>query len=252
MQPFRCLKLSRQQKPDEVFAALILSTMRPILCFLFLFGALPGFFAEGCAGPSLRSSLKNISYDLSDTRPYKGKSDTVSGLDSVLVRITHWGHTGCSAYADLKVYRDNSLIYDVANWNGSKEFSLMGLPGHYKVSCCWVYLGPGMVYTWEFDLIPAPSPLETDSSTTGIPLLSALNPELVIYPNPVRDQLCIDHASEEILYLSVYNSIGKCLFEKDINSKTLTLSISYWPSGHYLVRVFTRSKRVYFKPFIIE
>jgi hypothetical protein len=64
------------------------------------------------------------------------------------------------------------------------------------------------------------------------------NQNLSIYPNPAKDKISIysDSTVEKVL---VYNIFGKLVYKSSKDSKNLTVDISNFSKGIYLVKVFS-------------
>ena len=59
--------------------------------------------------------------------------------------------------------------------------------------------------------------------------------EANIYPNPATDQLTIDCADAK--HITLISMMGETLFEIDVDSEKVSLSLSTYPSGMYFVRI---------------
>lgn len=224
--------------------------MKLLLCLLFCHLSIHSLYAEGCAGPTISTSLKNIHYGWGGIPHKTGKVDSISRIDSFRVDILHFGHIGCDDYKDLKVYWDNVLILDhESQWNGSKSFTLFGLPGHYKIYCCWMYSALG--YWWEFDLVQVQIHADT-ASIASLPSIKVLNPNLFVYPNPASDFLYLLNESSEIQQVLIYSSKGELLFDEKPHSGRFTIPLESWPKGVYYLQAFILPEKTILKKILIE
>jgi hypothetical protein len=64
------------------------------------------------------------------------------------------------------------------------------------------------------------------------------SPDLLIAPNPVRNQLSIINYQLSISNIEIYNVVGeKIFFKQQTNDKLLTIDVSQLPSGLYYIKV---------------
>jgi len=59
-----------------------------------------------------------------------------------------------------------------------------------------------------------------------------------IYPNPATDKISIDCAEKQNLKMQLYNIVGKCIFQKEINNITKEIDISTLSKGVYIIKIF--------------
>jgi hypothetical protein len=79
-------------------------------------------------------------------------------------------------------------------------------------------------------------------TTVGIKEINNNAVNIVVYPNPVTDNLQIEFNSEirsEKLELKIYDVVGNLVFEKSITANKATVDISSFPCGVYVVEVRT-------------
>ena len=74
------------------------------------------------------------------------------------------------------------------------------------------------------------------------------NGEIKIYPNPVKDQLTIQHAGLKIKEIKIFDAIGKKVFE-ETDLKTETINLQSFKKGIYFVEI-NDGKKVFRKKFI--
>jgi len=80
----------------------------------------------------------------------------------------------------------------------------------------------------------------------------AIDSEVYVYPNPIRDQLNIQLSPKwenQKLYLGVYDMKGQLIQEKRLDSpgQTLQLNTHHWPAGTMQLIIASESLRAYQK-----
>ena len=75
--------------------------------------------------------------------------------------------------------------------------------------------------------------------------------EIQIYPNPANDKLNIDCAIVRYLSMQVYNTVGQCVLQKELNNKTNTIDISSLTRGIYILK-FSSANGTFEKKIIKE
>lgn len=65
----------------------------------------------------------------------------------------------------------------------------------------------------------------------------AVNDEVSIYPNPVKDKLFVTHTAAKALSVVLCSIDGREVLRENLNSKTSVLDMSNLPAGTYFVRV---------------
>jgi hypothetical protein len=77
---------------------------------------------------------------------------------------------------------------------------------------------------------------------------------LVVYPNPVSDQLTIgiNEYHESIRELSIYDLNGRCLLRKEIHSPSHIIDVSHFKAGLYILRILTENGKWVEQKFIKE
>jgi hypothetical protein len=63
-----------------------------------------------------------------------------------------------------------------------------------------------------------------------------------VYPNPANNSVSIQSLSE-IGLTTIYNSIGKIIFQKNINSNEQQIDLSKLPSGIYILQTQGRQNK---------
>lgn len=100
-------------------------------------------------------------------------------------------------------------------------------------------------YYHDIDCTSAPASLKDDPnkfylrvyySPTEVAENEALSVQ--VYPNPARQSLSIE--GEEMSQVAVYDLLGQMVYRQDMDGNTLTINVSDWTEGLYLVKVQTR------------
>ena len=87
-----------------------------------------------------------------------------------------------------------------------------------------------------------------DAPTNNLTIINNLginnikSDEFVIYPNPVKDYLTIK-GNSVVNKVTVFNSLGQILFEKNQNNSEFSLDLSNLSSGNYYVKVESDDKK---------
>ena len=76
------------------------------------------------------------------------------------------------------------------------------------------------------------TPLVTSSE--GLP--APTKNQLLLYPNPTRDQVSISLPEAQEGTLRVFSANGQVLLQKRTFSELITLDVQTWPRGLYLLR----------------
>lgn len=97
---------------------------------------------------------------------------------------------------------------------------------------------------------------ESGFSNTSGDVCEGINEEfsglnVSIYPNPCDDFLRIE-SSEELRFISIYNSFGELRLRKKVDDRHYEIPVSGYPSGIYMVRVETGKQTVSRKILIIH
>ena len=71
-------------------------------------------------------------------------------------------------------------------------------------------------------------------------------PGLVLYPNPVNDFVNIEY-SENITRIEIFNILGQKLNQNWINNQKASLDMTVYPSGNYLLKVYSEAGSEIFK-----
>ncbi len=82
-----------------------------------------------------------------------------------------------------------------------------------------------------------------NNNATGISETSAAEKQLVVYPNPVSEELTISTGGNETLQVSVYNAQGQRLLEHELH-RTAKIKTDGWQPGIYVIKGGARVVRV--------
>ena len=58
-----------------------------------------------------------------------------------------------------------------------------------------------------------------------------------IYPNPVTDRIYINYFTSQNLKMHVYNSVGQCVLQRELNNQTNEIDISSLTRGIYILKL---------------
>jgi uncharacterized protein (TIGR02145 family) len=61
--------------------------------------------------------------------------------------------------------------------------------------------------------------------------------EVKIFPNPALDKIYINCAEKQYLKIQIYNLIGECILQKELNSNTNEIDINSLSKGVYVVKI---------------
>lgn len=77
---------------------------------------------------------------------------------------------------------------------------------------------------------------------------------LVVYPNPVSEQLTIgiNEYHESIRELAIYDLSGRCIVRKEIHSPSHVMDVSHYKAGLYILRVLTENGKWVEQKFVKE
>jgi hypothetical protein len=73
--------------------------------------------------------------------------------------------------------------------------------------------------------------------------------KITIYPNPTNGLLnvCIPDLGDENAFLSIFNSNGKMIYKKIVNSTLSQINLDKQPSGIYLIKISVRGNSLEWK-----
>lgn len=79
--------------------------------------------------------------------------------------------------------------------------------------------------------------------------------QLIVYPNPTNNVLCINYPAKDITSIKIYNNLGKrcanySIELMDTQQLNTTLSLHFLPQGTYTLQTTTKSGAVYHNRFI--
>jgi uncharacterized protein (TIGR02145 family) len=58
-----------------------------------------------------------------------------------------------------------------------------------------------------------------------------------IYPNPVTDKLYLNNSTRQTLKMQIYNTVGQCVLQKELNTQTSEINISSLTKGIYILKL---------------
>ena len=65
-----------------------------------------------------------------------------------------------------------------------------------------------------------------------------------VFPNPSSDVINISLDNDQLLKVELYSLTGGLLFKTDVHANTYTLDIADYPTGAYLMRVFSQNHQI--------
>lgn len=75
--------------------------------------------------------------------------------------------------------------------------------------------------------------------TVGVGELNPVN-ELSVFPNPTSGLCTIDLNHEEIKEVCVYDFLGKAILSKEVSNNHVTIDLTEFPDGIYILRIITK------------
>ena len=114
----------------------------------------------------------------------------------------------------------------------------------------------GLVSTWlvKMDSLGCAVPNCLDT-ILGIKVMEQFKDVfLVVYPNPVTEQLTIgiNEYHESIRELAVYDLNGRCVVRKEIHSPSHIMDVSHYKAGLYILRILTENGKWVEQKFVKE
>ena len=89
-----------------------------------------------------------------------------------------------------------------------------------------------------------------DSSVTQIND-NSIDKHIQIYPNPTIDKVFINISKRQDLKMQIYNVVGECVLQRELNSGTNEIDISYLTTGIYVIKL-TGTDRTFQQKLIKE
>lgn len=77
----------------------------------------------------------------------------------------------------------------------------------------------------------------TNTLTVEVATIENLKNSFNLYPNPSSNNVTIEIDNEDIETLIVFNLLGKIIYQKTTNENSLTIDVSNWTKGIYLVKI---------------
>lgn len=79
---------------------------------------------------------------------------------------------------------------------------------------------------------------------TGVTSVTRIEDDVVLYPNPAKDDLNVVFSNTTVRNIAVYNLIGKIVSIYKVNGNSAKLNVSNIPSGIYFVRLLDGQGRI--------
>lgn len=90
-----------------------------------------------------------------------------------------------------------------------------------------------------------------DDGATTIPGLKAQGDVMTLFPNPADSRINITLESSDLKSVTIFDYTGRIVMEKAANNSNVTVDVSSYPSGNYLVRMAT-GNGVTVKRFVVR
>ncbi len=182
-------------------------------------------------------------------------TDSLSNnLDESTLQIINYSHKNIVS-VDHKVmtvrFPNINLADSTSNEPASKGFiqyrikPFSGLPGGTHI-----YNNANIYFDYN-----APVLTNTSINTYDVTANTALNKpsdEIVIFPNPSKGIFQLSTNHHETKSISVYNLIGVCVYQSEINNQKTTINISSQPKGVYFIKLMDGDKNTINKKIIIQ
>ena len=168
---------------------------------------------------------------------------------------------GGESIAGGKLKEDGTVHWNAPNTGATNESGFTALPGSGRGDN-GQFTGIGKYSTWYSSTeVSGDYSWHRDMSYTSTEVISAIGPgmygfsvrcirdfptqinqmkdheRLEIYPNPARDRINITCDDKHILKMQVFNMIGGCILQGDLNNTTNSFDLSVLSKGVYMVRI---------------
>jgi hypothetical protein len=114
----------------------------------------------------------------------------------------------------------------------------------------------GLQYTWlvKMDSLGCAVPNCLDTILGIVVMEQFKDVFLVVYPNPVSEQLTIgiNEYHESIRELAIYDLNGRCIVRKEIHSPSHVMDVSHYKAGLYILRILTENGKWVEQKFVKE
>ena len=176
------------------------------------------------------SKLNSIWFDPSGRRPYDGTPVIISYNCSAPCSLTDCGeHGSCATYNGEAICICDSGYTDFGN------------------HICEPRICGNGICSWDEDNISCPE----DCDDTHVSPSSQNLPSIRIYPNPVKEKLTINSESADLELVILSNLLGQQFLIKRINNNTITLDVSGFNTGVYLLQI-KAAQTIVFSKLVIE
>ena len=172
--------------------------------------------------------------------------------------LIHYGKVGfllkLNQNGDSLWYRKKEYVAGVGN-DFHELYDLKLTPDSGFIGIGWYVLG-GSQFTWliKMDSLGCAVPNCLDT-ILGIKVMEQFKDVfLVVYPNPVTEQLTIgiNEYHESIRELAVYDLNGRCVVRKEIHSPSHIMDVSHYKAGLYILRILTENGKWVEQKFVKE
>jgi len=75
-----------------------------------------------------------------------------------------------------------------------------------------------------------------NTNAVGIANVEKVKNNFNIYPNPSSDNVTIEFKNTDYIYISVFSIIGTIVYQNTINDNSVTINVSNWTKGIYIIK----------------
>ena len=163
------------------------------------------------------------------------------------------------AFIDLPLSADNTVEYAIYRSDDSYPFYLRDMTDqNYYLDDSAICYQPGEFHAYKISAIHFGESETCESAYSNIvgEICEGINDEILqefvnIFPNPCIEFLMIE-SSEEIKFISVFNSFGELIMKNKVDDKRFEIPIAAYPAGVYMIRVETRGEAITKKVMVVH
>lgn len=151
-------------------------------------------------------------------------------------------------------FNNTMIIEDTTNWTtvqgsfiADSSYNYMMIGNFYDLSLTDSIFYPDRppMHDWDSSICYAYYYIDDISvvadTTTDI-LEDILQYKIVIFPNPTNDKIIIELENTSEANIIIYNSLGQPVFQQSILGKDITIDLSSYPDGMYLIQAQQNNK----------
>ena len=129
------------------------------------------------------------------------------------------------------------------NYGDDQTFNISPFPGYQVIDVEVDGVSQGAITTYTFHNVTANHTIVAHLQTVGVEE-SAINEDVVLWPNPVENICHIQLPSMRNMELQLFDAQGKLILRKHIETDEAEIDLTERPSGMYLLRVVSDGKVV--------